>query len=65
MSYEVVLVIVQEERTEMVIAKRESLREARQAAQAFCGKGWTMERRPDLHSWTDNVVVSVRKWRSK
>ena len=44
----------------LVVAKRSSKSECRIVMRDLCGRGWTMERRPDVHTYGDLVVTFER-----
>ena len=60
MSYEVILYKMSDPEKVLIVAKRGTVAECRTAMRQFAGKGWTMERRPDIHTWGD-LVLRFRK----
>lgn len=61
MTYKIVIYWLDDRATQIVAAEDLSLSNARVLARMMCGKGWQMERRPDLHTYGSLVMAVVKQ----
>lgn len=57
MAYNIVLYMLGEAETKLAVAKRGTKQEARAVMKSLAGRGWEMERRPDIHTFGNLVMT--------
>lgn len=63
-SFEVVLYMLPTPEIALVVGKRDTMPQARALMHQLAGKGWTLERRTDLHTFGDLVLTVRPIWRA-
>lgn len=59
-DYAVVLYHMASPQAKTLVASRSNMGEARRVCQEFAGRGWQMQRRPDVHTFGD-LVLTIQK----
>jgi hypothetical protein len=61
MNFQVVLYQLNQPDVKLVVARRGTQAECRAVMKEVAGRGWTMERRPDIHTFGELVLTFQRE----